>query len=160
MLKVTTLQKKNCLISWWGWVGGDCLAVVLFCFEMCVFVSQEQQSQMDPISSHHAWCPWTVLRVPSEDAMTLLPTSNTSAPPSSPSPSSPSSSTTPQPSTTSPRGAGSSPGGAGGGDAGRLLSQKQPAWVLVVRLVAPGLLSQSRRLVQQVKQVRGLLPPQ
>ena len=127
---------------------------------MCVFVSQEQQSQMDPISSHHAWCPWTALRVPSEDAMTLLPTSNTSTPPSSPSPSSPSSSTTPQPSTASPRGAWSSPGGGGGGDAGRLLSQKQPAWVLVVRLVAPGLLSQSRRLVQQVKQVRGLLPPQ
>ena len=135
---------------------------MLLFFSLCLYLlevsnSQEQQSRMDPISSHHAWCPWIALRIPSEDAMTLLPTSdNTASPstsPSSPSSSSPSSST-PQQSTASPVGEGSSPGG--GGDAGRSLSQKQPAWVLVVRLVAPGLLSQSRRLVQQVKQVRGL----
>jgi hypothetical protein len=41
------------------------------------------------------------------------------------------------------------PSGEGSGVAGH----KQPAWVLAVRQVAPGLLSQSRRLVHKVRQV-------
>ncbi|XP_070193249.1 zinc finger C3HC-type protein 1-like isoform X2 [Littorina saxatilis] len=102
----------------------------------------EPQSTLDPISSHHAWCPWIALHTPSEDAMTLVPT-----PESSPTPDS--SAATPE----DERSGGSPGGGGGGGDAGRVvMNQKQPAWVLGVRLVAPGLLSQSRRLVQQVRQ--------
>ena len=110
---------------------------------------QEPQNELDPISSHHSWCPWTALRVPSEDAMTLLP-STPDTTPTTTCPSTPSSPS--QSGRAQVEGEGSSPGG--GGDAGKMLAQKQPAWVLVVRLVAPGLLSQSRRLVQQVKQVR------
>ncbi|XP_076447351.1 zinc finger C3HC-type protein 1-like [Babylonia areolata] len=114
----------------------------------------EPQPQLDPVGSHHTWCPWVALRMPSEDAMTLLPIpDNTPQAPSTPCSSSPPcltpTPTTPQTPPVQPDGG--SPG-QGGGDAGRVLCQKQPAWVLVVRLVAPGLLSQSRRLVQQVKQ--------
>ncbi|KAK7489630.1 hypothetical protein BaRGS_00019025 [Batillaria attramentaria] len=102
------------------------------------------QDKLDPVSCHHLWCPWNALRELSEDA--LSPALCVESPQS---PSSPLSPATPQspPQTLSPGGTGASPGD--GGDIG---ARRVPAWVLVAQIVAPGLLSQSRRLVQQVKQ--------
>ncbi|KAL8604349.1 hypothetical protein ACOMHN_028112 [Nucella lapillus] len=67
----------------------------------------ERQRELDPVGSHHAWCPWTALRVPTEDATTLFPNpSPTPTPASSP----------PPPSTPSPHaGRGQSGDGGRGG---------------------------------------------
>lgn len=90
------------------------------------------QDKLDPISSHHLWCPWNALRKPSEDVLSASFTVG-SSPQSSASPSSPGDMASP-------------------GDGGDVGARKVPAWVMVAQIVAPGLLSQSRRLVQQVKQ--------
>ncbi|PVD25227.1 hypothetical protein C0Q70_15725 [Pomacea canaliculata] len=118
----------------------------------------EMQDRLDPIGSHHLWCPWTALRRLTDNTLNTSISSldeSQSPPPAIPvshslSPSAgslPSSALQPSheedavvspPNNRSP---------AGGDE-----DQHLPAWVLGVHIITPGLLSKSHRLSQEIKQ--------